>query len=187
VKFVKSEIPDVVAIEPQVFPDARGYFFESYNQKKFTNGVGGNFEFVQDNESYSSCGVLRGLHYQIKNPQGKLVRVTEGEVFDVAVDLRKSSSSFGAWVGCILSAENNKQLWIPPGFAHGFLVLSKNVKFLYKVTDYRYPEHERCLKFDDPAVNIQWPKISIEEQFSDFIVSDKDAGGSLLCNAETYE
>lgn len=150
-------IPDVIVFEPKVFGDDRGFFFESFNQKVFEEVVGRPVTFLQDNHSRSAKGVLRGLHYQIKQPQGKLVRVTSGEVFDVAVDLRKSSATFGQWVGVHLSAENKKQLWIPEGFAHGFVVLSENAEFLYKTTDYWAPEHERSLAWDDASVGIEWP------------------------------
>lgn len=150
-------IPDVIVFEPKVFGDDRGFFFESFNQKVFEEVVGRPVTFLQDNHSRSAKGVLRGLHYQIKQPQGKLVRVTSGEVFDVAVDLRKSSATFGQWVGVHLSAENKKQLWIPEGFAHGFVVLSENAEFLYKTTDYWAPEHERSLAWDDTSVGIEWP------------------------------
>jgi dTDP-4-dehydrorhamnose 3,5-epimerase len=150
-------IPDVIVFEPKVFGDDRGFFFESFNQKVFEEVVGRQVTFLQDNHSRSAKGVLRGLHYQIKQPQGKLVRVTSGEVFDVAVDLRKSSPTFGQWVGVHLSAENKKQLWIPEGFAHGFVVLSESAEFLYKTTDYWAPEHERSLAWDDAYVGIEWP------------------------------
>jgi dTDP-4-dehydrorhamnose 3,5-epimerase len=150
-------IPDVIVFEPKVFGDDRGFFFESFNQKVFEEVVGRQVTFLQDNHSRSAKGVLRGLHYQIKQPQGKLVRVTSGEVFDVAVDLRKSSPTFGQWVGVHLSAENKKQLWIPEGFAHGFVVLSESAEFLYKTTDYWAPEHERSLAWDDASVGIEWP------------------------------
>ncbi|OQR26763.1 dTDP-4-dehydrorhamnose 3,5-epimerase [Pseudomonas sp. Bc-h] len=153
----RLEIPEVIVFEPKVFGDDRGFFFESFNQKVFEEVVGRPVQFLQDNHSRSVKGVLRGLHYQIKQPQGKLVRVTHGEVFDVAVDLRKGSSSFGKWVGVHLSAENKKQLWIPEGFAHGFIVLSESAEFLYKTTDYWAPEHERSLAWNDPTVAIEWP------------------------------
>lgn len=153
----RLEMPEVIVFEPKVFGDDRGFFFESFNQKVFEEVVGRPVQFLQDNHSRSVKGVLRGLHYQIKQPQGKLVRVTHGEVFDVAVDLRKGSSSFGKWVGVHLSAENKKQLWIPEGFAHGFIVLSESAEFLYKTTDYWAPEHERSLAWNDPTVAIEWP------------------------------
>lgn len=150
-------ISEIIVFEPKVFGDDRGFFFESFNQKVFEEVVGRQVQFVQDNHSRSVKGVLRGLHYQIKQPQGKLVRVTSGEVFDVAVDLRRSSSTFGKWVGVRLSAENKKQLWIPEGFAHGFVVLSETAEFLYKTTDYWAPEHERCLVWNDESIGIEWP------------------------------
>jgi dTDP-4-dehydrorhamnose 3,5-epimerase len=162
-------IPDVFLIEPQVFGDERGFFFESFNQAKFEQAIGKKVTFVQDNHSKSSKGVLRGLHYQDPKPQGKLVRVTQGEVFDVAVDIREDSPTFGKWVAEILSAENKKQLWIPEGLAHGFLVLSETAEFLYKTTDYYAPEHEKCIAWDDPTLNIPWPlgappKLSAKDQ-----------------------
>jgi dTDP-4-dehydrorhamnose 3,5-epimerase len=150
-------IPEVLILEPKVFGDDRGFFFESFNARAFEQATGLKREFVQDNHSKSAKNVLRGLHYQIQNPQGKLVRVTQGEVFDVAVDLRKSSKTFGHWVGMHLSAENKKQLWIPEGFAHGFVVLSESAEFLYKTTDYYTPGDEHCIAWDDPEIDIQWP------------------------------
>jgi dTDP-4-dehydrorhamnose 3,5-epimerase len=156
-KVTRLDIPDVCLIEPQVFGDARGFFFESFNQRQFNEAIGREVTFVQDNHSRSVKNVLRGLHYQIIHPQGKLVRVVLGEVFDVAVDIRKSSATFGQWVGEILSAENKKQLWIPEGFAHGFMVLSDTAEFLYKTTDYWAPEFERSIIWNDPAIRIQWP------------------------------
>jgi len=152
-----TAIPEVLVIEPKVFGDARGFFFESFNARDFREATGLDVTFVQDNHSGSSRGVLRGLHYQIQQPQGKLVRVVQGEVFDVAVDLRRSSPTFGQWVGETLSAENRKQLWIPPGFAHGFLVLSEWAECLYKSTDFYAPEHERALRWDDSDIGIHWP------------------------------
>ncbi len=146
-KVIPTAIPDVLVLEPKVFGDARGFFYESYNQRVFEQATGLNPQFVQDNHSRSAQGVLRGLHYQIRQPQGKLVRVVQGSVFDVAVDLRRSSPSFGRWVGEILSAENKRMMWVPPGFAHGFVVTSDDAEFLYKTTDYYAPEHERCLLF----------------------------------------
>lgn len=166
---------------PRVFGDARGFFFESFNARDFSKVTGVADAFVQDNHSKSGKGVLRGLHYQIKHPQGKLVRVVQGTVFDVAVDLRKSSPTFGKWVGEVLSAENNKQLWVPPGFAHGFVVLSDSAEFLYKTTDYWYPEHERCVLWNDPAVGIEWP-IDFAPQ-----LAPKDAAGKTLAEAELFE
>jgi dTDP-4-dehydrorhamnose 3,5-epimerase len=156
-KVTPTAIPELLLIEPRVFGDARGFFFESFNQRAFQEASGLNLEFVQDNHSRSSQGVLRGLHYQIQQPQGKLVRVVRGRVFDVAVDLRRSAATFGRWVGMELSEENHRQLWIPPGFAHGFMVLSESADFLYKTTDYYAPEHERCVAWDDPKLGIEWP------------------------------
>jgi len=154
---IKTEIPDVLILEPKVFGDERGFFFESFNSREFEQATGLKRNFVQDNHSRSMKGVLRGLHYQIQQPQGKLVRVVAGEVFDVAVDIRSGSKTFGKWVGEILSAENKRQLWVPEGFAHGFLVLSEYAEFLYKTTDYYAPEHERCIRWDDSILNIDWP------------------------------
>ncbi len=167
-------------IEPKVFGDDRGFFFESFNQKRFNEATGLNVNFVQDNHSRSAKGVLRGLHYQVQQPQGKLVRVTHGEVFDVAVDLRRSSHQFGQWVGAMLSADNKRQLWIPPGFAHGFVVLSETAEFLYKTTDYWYPEHERSLLWNDPMVGVQWPIQELP------ILAAKDAAGKAWGEAETF-
>ena len=152
-----TRIPDVLILEPKVFGDSRGFFFESFNQQDFKQVTGLDVNFVQDNHSKSTQGVLRGLHYQIQHPQGKLVRVTQGAVFDVAVDLRRSSANFGKWVGIELSEDNKRQLWVPPGFAHGFLTLSDTAEFLYKTTDYWSPEHERAIKWDDASLNIPWP------------------------------
>ena len=151
-------IPEVVLIEPNVFGDERGFFFESFNQARFEAAIGRSVQFVQDNHSRSAKNVLRGLHYQIQQPQGKLVRVVQGEVFDVAVDLRKSSPTFGKWVGEILSAENKRQLWVPEGFAHGFVVLSESAEFLYKTTDYYAPQYERCIFWNDATLGIAWPQ-----------------------------
>ena len=156
-KVTPTAIPEVLLIEPRVFGDARGFFFESFNQRAFQEASGLNLEFVQDNHSRSSQGVLRGLHYQIEQPQGKLVRVVRGRVFDVAVDLRRSAATFGQWVGMELSEDEHRQLWIPPGFAHGFMVLSESADFLYKTTDYYAPEHERCVAWNDAQLGIQWP------------------------------
>ena len=155
-KSTRLAIPDVVLIEPKVFGDARGFFFESFNQKAFDEATGTRHDFVQDNHSRSRKGVLRGLHYQIEQPQGKLVRVVRGSVFDVAVDIRKSSPTFGQWVGAELTEENQHQLWVPPGFAHGFVVLSDTADFLYKTTDYYAPEHERCIAWNDPDIGVDW-------------------------------
>jgi dTDP-4-dehydrorhamnose 3,5-epimerase len=159
-KATSTKIADVILLEPKVFDDTRGYFFESFNLQMFERLTGAKANFVQDNHSKSAKGVLRGLHYQTKNAQGKLVRVTQGAVFDVAVDIRKESPTFGQWTGEILSAENKRQLWIPTGLAHGFLVLSETAEFLYKTTDYYLPEHERCLAWDDPELGIAWPHLA---------------------------
>jgi dTDP-4-dehydrorhamnose 3,5-epimerase len=178
---IATKIPDVLIIEPKVFGDERGFFYESFNKKKFVEASGVNAEFVQDNHSKSSKGVLRGLHYQIKQPQGKLVRVCQGEVIDVAVDIRKSSATFGQWVGVNLSAENKRQLWVPEGFAHGFVVLSDTAEFLYKTTDYYAPQYERCIRWDDSDLSIDW-------QYDDApLVSEKDAQGMVFKQAELFE
>lgn len=177
---IPTAIPEVLILEPKVFGDSRGFFFESFNARDFAQTTGLNVEFVQDNHSLSARGVLRGLHYQIEHAQGKLVRVTEGEVFDVAVDLRKSSPTFGQGVGVTLSAENHRQFWVPPGFAHGFVVLSERAQFLYKTTDYWFPEHERCLLWNDPALGINWP-IDFAPQ-----LAAKDAAGKPLVDAECF-
>ncbi len=174
-------IPDIVLFEPRVFGDERGFFFESFNHRRFEEAIGRTIEFVQDNHSKSARNVLRGLHYQIQQAQGKLVRVVEGSVFDVAVDLRKGSPTFGQWVGEILSAENKKQLWVPEGFAHGFVVLSESAEFLYKTTDYYSPEHERCIAWNDQALAIDWPISGAPS------VSAKDAQGVHFEAAEVYE
>ncbi len=181
-KATPTAIPEVIVIEPKVFGDARGFFYESFNGKAFDEAVGRHVEFVQDNHSRSSQGVLRGLHYQIQQPQGKLVRVVKGAVFDVAVDIRKSSPTFGQWVGVELTEDNHKQLWVPPGFAHGFLVLSETADFLYKTTDYYAPTHERSIAWNDPAVGIAWPQSNIAEPQ----LSAKDAAAPNLCNAEKF-
>jgi dTDP-4-dehydrorhamnose 3,5-epimerase len=175
-----TAIPDVIILEPKVFGDSRGFFLESYNQKAFNQAIGQKVQFVQDNHSRSAQGVLRGLHYQIQQPQGKVVRVIGGAVFDVAVDLRKSSSTFGSWVGVELSEENGRQVWIPAGFAHGFMVLSETADFLYKTTNYYAPEYERCLAWNDPDISIAWP-----ENF-EFQLSKKDQQGGSLKNAEVF-
>jgi len=175
-----TSIPGVFVLEPTVFSDARGFFFESWNHREFADLVGADVEFVQDNHSASTRGVLRGLHYQLLRPQGKLVRVIAGEVFDVAVDLRRSSPTFGRWVGEHLSGDNRRMLWVPPGFAHGFLVLSDSAEFLYKATDYYAPDHERSLLWNDPAIGIQWPLSG------DPILKPRDAAGKPLARAETY-
>ena len=178
-KATRLAIPDVVLIEPKVFGDARGFFFESFNQKAFNEATGTNHAFVQDNHSRSSRGVLRGLHYQIQQPQGKLVRVARGAVFDVAVDIRKSSPTFGQWVGAELSEDNQHQLWVPPGFAHGFLVLSESADFLYKTTDYYAPQHERSIAWNDPSIGISWPALAQGQQP---LLSAKDSAAPLLAS-----
>lgn len=180
-KITRLAIPEVVVIEPRVFIDERGFFFESFNQRQFEEAIGRPAQFVQDNHSRSMQNVLRGLHYQIKQPQGKLVRVTHGEVFDVAVDLRRSSPTFGKWVGEVLSAENRKQLWIPEGFAHGFLALSHYADFLYKTTDFWAAEHERCVLWNDPILAINWTNTVMP------ILSPKDKVGQLFEDAEVFE
>ena len=177
----RLSIPDVVLIEPKVFGDARGFFFESFNQRAFNEATGTSHQFVQDNHSRSSKGVLRGLHYQIQQPQGKLVRVVQGAVFDVAVDIRRSSPTFGKWVGVELSADNHRQLWVPPGFAHGFLVLSETADFLYKTTEYYAPIHERCILWRDIRLGIEWPDV-----LSAPLLSEKDQQGLELMHAEVY-
>ena len=178
---VRTEIPDVLVLEPRVFGDSRGFFLESFNAKAFEQASGQRPEFVQDNHSRSAHGVLRGLHYQIRQPQGKLVRVVRGSVYDVAVDLRRSSPYFGKWVGAELSEQNNRQMWVPPGFAHGFLVLSESADFLYKTTDFYAPEHERSLLWNDPAVGVEWPLTS------DPLLSDKDRVALPLAQCEVFE
>lgn len=175
-----TAIPDLLIIEPTVFGDDRGFFYESFNQKRFAELTGLNPNFVQDNHSKSAKGVLRGLHYQIQQTQGKLVRVTAGEVFDVTVDLRKSSPTFGKWVGVTLSAENKRQLWVPEGFAHGFVVISDTAEFLYKTTDYWASEFERSILWNDPAIGIEWPLDS------EPLLSGKDKVGALLADAEVF-
>lgn len=175
-----TAILDVLIIEPTVFGDDRGFFYESFNQKRFAELTGVTRNFVQDNHSKSAKGVLRGLHYQIQQPQGKLVRVTAGEVFDVVVDLRKSSPTFGQWVGVVLSAANKRQLWVPEGFAHGFMVTSDHAEFLYKTTDYWAPEFERSILWNDPAIGINWPLDG------EPLLSGKDKVGILLANADIF-
>ena len=177
----KTNLPEVLILQPKVFGDARGFFFESFNARDFAEATGLNLQFVQDNHSRSSRGVLRGLHYQIKHSQGKLVRVVAGEVFDVAVDMRKDSPQFGQWTGCHMTAENAKQLWVPPGFAHGFFVMSESVDFLYKTTDYWFPEHERCLLWNDPQLAIEWPLGDIAP-----LLAAKDAAGLPLAQADAF-
>jgi dTDP-4-dehydrorhamnose 3,5-epimerase len=176
-----TAIPDVVLVEPQVFGDARGFFFESFNQRKFEAAIGRPAPFVQDNHSRSGRNVLRGLHYQLPHPQGKLVRVVLGEVFDVAVDLRRGSPTFRRWVGEVLSAENKRQMWVPEGFAHGFLVLSDAAEFLYKTTDYYHPEADHCIRWDDPDLAIAWPLAGATP-----VVAGKDAAGGRLADAPLY-
>lgn len=177
---IETALPGVLLLEPKVFGDERGFFLESYNKRTLA-ALGIDAEFVQDNHSRSQQGVLRGLHYQLRQPQGKLVRVVAGRVFDVAVDLRRSSPHFGQWAGFELSAENKRLAWVPPGFGHGFLVLSESADFLYKATDYYAPEHERCVRWDDPAIGIAWPPLDIQP-----LLSAKDQSGALLRDAEVY-
>jgi dTDP-4-dehydrorhamnose 3,5-epimerase len=179
-KAIPTAIPDVLVIEPAVFGDARGFFFESWNERAFDALVGRPVRFVQDNHSMSARNVLRGLHYQVRQAQGKLVRVVAGEGYDVAVDLRRSSPTFGRWVGERLSAENHRMMWVPPGFAHGFVVLSDSAEFLYKTTDYYAPEHERTLLWNDPALAIDWPMSGAP------VLKPKDASGTPLAQAETF-
>lgn len=179
-KVIPTAIPDLRIIEPKVFGDDRGFFFESFNRHKFAELVGRDVEFVQDNHSRSAQNVLRGLHYQIQHPQAKLVRVIQGAVLDVAVDIRKCSPTFGQYAALELSAENKRMLWIPEGFAHGFVALSGTVEFLYKTTDYWYPEYERCIRWDDPTLAIDW-KLA-----SDPVLSAKDAQGKILAEAELF-
>jgi dTDP-4-dehydrorhamnose 3,5-epimerase len=181
-KVTPCAIADVLLIEPRVFGDDRGFFFESFNQRTFCDATGLSVDFVQDNHSKSARHVLRGLHYQINQPQGKLVRVVAGEVFDVAVDLRRRSPTFGRWVGKRLSADNKHQLWMPPGVAHGFVVLSESAEFLYKTTDYWAPEHERCIAWNDPTLAIEWPDLSGAP-----LLSAKDAKGIAFLQAEIFE
>jgi dTDP-4-dehydrorhamnose 3,5-epimerase len=180
-KVIPTALPEVLIFEPQVFSDERGFFFESFNARRFAELTGLSVDFVQDNHSLSERNVLRGLHYQVRQPQGKLLRVVVGEVFDVAVDVRKSSPNFGRWVGVNLSAKNKRQLWIPPGFANGFLVLSAQAEYLYKITDYWAPPCERCIKWDDPAVGIEWPLDGKP------VLSPKDAAGLALEDAEVFD
>ena len=179
-KVTPTAIPDVLLVEPRVFGDARGFFFESWNERAFSGAVGRKVAFVQDNHSSSARNVLRGLHYQLRQPQGKLVRVIAGEVFDVAVDVRRSSPTFGKWVGEHLSAANRRMLWVPEGFAHGFVVLSESAEFLYKTTDYYAPEHERTLMWNDPAVGVRWP---LE---GEPLLKPRDAEGTPLAGLEPF-
>lgn len=180
IQVTPTALPEVKIIEPQVFGDARGFFYECFNAKEFADKVAPGYEFVQDNHSRSARNVLRGLHYQIEHAQGKLVRVVAGEVFDVAVDMRKSSANFGKWVGVHLSSDNKRQLWVPPGFAHGFVVLSDVAEFLYKTTDYWFQQHERSILWNDPALNIQWPIDAPP------ILASKDAAAPSLALADCY-
>jgi len=177
---VRMDIPEVLIFEPKVFGDDRGFFFESFNANMFKEATALSVNFVQDNHSKSVKNVLRGLHYQIEQAQGKLVRVTQGEVFDVAVDIRQSSATFGKWVGTHLSADNKRQMWVPPGFAHGFLVLSETAEFLYKTTDFYAPQHECCIKWDDPSIRIEWPLQGIPT------LSAKDSAGLTLQQAKKF-
>jgi dTDP-4-dehydrorhamnose 3,5-epimerase len=179
---ISTAIPEVLVIEPKVFGDKRGFFFESFNQKAFDEAVGKHVDFVQDNHSRSVKGVLRGLHYQVQQPQAKLVRVVSGAVFDVAVDIRRSSPTFGRWVGVELSESNHRQLWVPAGFAHGFLVLSETADFLYKTTDYYAPAHERCIRWDDASIDIDWPDTGAVP-----VLSAKDAAGTSFDAAEVFQ
>jgi dTDP-4-dehydrorhamnose 3,5-epimerase len=180
-KVTPTSIPDVLVIEPKVFGDERGFFFESFNQKAFNDATDLNETFVQDNHSRSAKGVLRGLHYQLQQPQGKLVRVVRGAVFDVAVDIRKSSPTFGKWIGVELSEENQKQLWVPAGFAHGFLVLSEFADFLYKTTQYYAPAQERCIAWNDATIDVKWPLVQAPS------ISLKDANGQTLDTIMTFD
>lgn len=180
-KVTRTAIPDVMLIEPKVFGDSRGFFYESFNERAFAEATGVTTRFVQDNHSKSAQGVLRGLHYQIQQPQGKLVRVISGEVFDVAVDIRKSSPTCGQWFGTLLSAENKRQMWVPPGFAHGFCVTSDIAEFLYLTTDYWAPEHERCIAWNDPDLAVAWPLVA------EPVVSAKDLQGTRFRDADMFQ
>ncbi|WP_323072795.1 dTDP-4-dehydrorhamnose 3,5-epimerase [Mycetohabitans endofungorum] len=180
IQVIPTELPEVKIIEPKVFGDTRGFFFESFNAREFAELVDSNAVFVQDNHSRSAKGVLRGMHYQIEHAQGKLVRVVQGEVFDVAVDIRKSSPNFAKWVGVYLSAENKRQLWVPAGFAHGFVTLSESAEFLYKTTDYWFPEFERSIIWSDPQIGIKWP------YDGELLIAAKDAVGRRLAEAEVF-
>ncbi|OWW19970.1 dTDP-4-dehydrorhamnose 3,5-epimerase [Noviherbaspirillum denitrificans] len=179
---VRTPIAGLLILEPRVFGDERGFFFESYNERRFQDALDAPepVRFVQDNHSRSAKNVLRGLHYQVRRPQGKLVRVVDGEVFDVAVDLRRSSPTFGKWFGAVLSAENKLQMWVPAGFAHGFLVMSETADFLYKTTDYYAPEHERCIAWNDPEIGIEWPLAGAP------VLSAKDSQAGPFADAEVY-
>ncbi|QJQ96026.1 MULTISPECIES: dTDP-4-dehydrorhamnose 3,5-epimerase [Halomonadaceae] len=178
---IETSLPEVLILEPKVFGDARGFFMESFNQRAFEEATGMAANFVQDNHSRSRQGVLRGLHYQLEQPQGKLVRVTQGRVFDVAVDLRRNSPHFGQWTGVELSDENNRQLWVPEGFGHGFVVLSESADFLYKTTNYYHPASERCIRYDDPTLAIEWPTLD-----GGVSLSDKDMKGAAFEQAEVF-
>ncbi len=180
-RVISRELGEVLLLEPKVISDARGYFFESYNRRTFAEATGIDVEFVQDNHSRSLRNVLRGLHYQVHQPQGKLVRVIAGEIWDVAVDLRRSSETFGKWTGVTLSGESKRLTWIPPGFAHGFLVTSEFAEVLYKATDYYSPEHERTMRWNDPMLAIAWPLAG------EPVLTEKDQRGAPLAHAETYE
>ncbi len=184
---IPTALPEVLILEPRVFGDARGFFFESYNRKAFAAATGLDVEFVQDNHSRSVRGVLRGLHYQLVKPQGKLVRAVAGAVWDVAVDLRRSSPRFGQWVGVELSADNQRQLWVPPGFGHGFVVLSESADFLYKTTEYWYPEHDRNLVWNDPQLAITWPLAGLNLPDDQPSLAAKDAAAPSLAGAEVYD
>ncbi|MEM9218718.1 MAG: dTDP-4-dehydrorhamnose 3,5-epimerase [Cyanobacteria bacterium P01_F01_bin.150] len=181
---IQTKIPDILVIEPRVFGDDRGFFFESYNEQAFADKAGVTLKFVQDNHSRSMKGVLRGLHYQIQQPQGKLVRAVAGVIYDVAVDIRRSSPTFGQWVGFIISAENKKQLWVPPGFAHGFIVVSDMAEVLYKATDFYAPQHERTILWNDASIGIEWPMDLIGE--AEIKLSQKDQAGISLQEAEVF-
>lgn len=183
-KVTATAIPEVLILEPKVFGDARGFFFESFNERAFREVTGTNVSFVQDNHSRSAKGVLRGLHYQIQQPQGKLVRVVRGRVFDVAVDVRRSSPTFGRWVGTELSEDNHRQFWVPAGFAHGFVVLSDSADFLYKTTDYYAPQYERSIAWNDPAIGIEWPLA--EARIAAPLLSGKDQAAVMLAAAEVF-
>ncbi len=180
-KVIQTSIPDLLIIEPKIFGDDRGFFFESFNEKEWEKQLGVTHRFVQDNHSKSGANVLRGLHYQMVRPQGKLVRVVSGEVFDVAVDIRRSSPTFGRWEGCYLSAANKRQFWVPEGFAHGFLVVSDSAEFLYKTTDYYAPEYERCIAWNDPELSVEWPLVG------EPILSGKDLQGKPFCQADYFD
>jgi dTDP-4-dehydrorhamnose 3,5-epimerase len=180
-KAILTALPEVMILEPKVFGDARGFFMESFNHEAFEQATGCVREFVQDNHSRSRQGVLRGIHYQLERPQGKLVRVVSGAVWDVAVDLRQNSSRFGQWVGVELSAENYRQLWVPEGFGHAFVVLSETADFLYKTTEYYHPQSERCLRYDDPELAIQWPELPVP-----LSLSEKDQAGGMLQDVDTF-